>query len=125
MQEPVRVPRIGELSRIPSAHPPRQIDGIAANRKDGEDAPSGRHGRAELICRNGEQMRAEGRRSFLVRGVLYVLAVMLAIYSLAGPASAQPSAKEWTFLVYLDGDNNLEGAAIDDLNEMEAAGSNT
>jgi len=56
---------------------------------------------------------------------LYVLAVMLAIYSLAGPASAQPSAKEWTFLVYLDGDNNLEGAAIDDLNEMEAAGSNT
>jgi len=29
----------------------------------------------------------------------------------------------WTFMVYLDGDNNLEGAAIDDLNEMEMVGS--
>ena len=33
--------------------------------------------------------------------------------------------KEWTFMVYLDGDNNLEAAAIDDLNEMEAAGGST
>lgn len=30
---------------------------------------------------------------------------------------------EWTFLVYLAGDNNLEGAAIDDVKEMEAVGS--
>jgi hypothetical protein len=29
----------------------------------------------------------------------------------------------WTFMVYLDGDNNLESAGIDDLNEMEFAGS--
>ena len=29
----------------------------------------------------------------------------------------------WTVMVYLDGDNNLEPAAIDDLNEMEAVGS--
>ena len=27
---------------------------------------------------------------------------------------------EWTVLVYVAGDNNLEGAAIDDVNEMEA-----
>ncbi len=33
------------------------------------------------------------------------------------------SAVDWTFMVYLDGDNNLEGAGIDDLNEMEVAGS--
>ena len=33
--------------------------------------------------------------------------------------------KEWTFMVYLDGDNNLEDAAIDDINEMEAAGGST
>jgi hypothetical protein len=30
---------------------------------------------------------------------------------------------EWTFLVYMDADNNLEGAGIEDLNEMEIAGS--
>ncbi len=29
----------------------------------------------------------------------------------------------WTFMVYLDSDNNLEGAGIDDMNEMEEAGS--
>jgi hypothetical protein len=30
----------------------------------------------------------------------------------------------WTFMVYLDADNNLESAGIDDMNEMEEAGSN-
>jgi len=30
---------------------------------------------------------------------------------------------EWTFMVYLDADNNLEGPGIEDLNEMEEAGS--
>jgi len=32
-------------------------------------------------------------------------------------------AAEWTILVYLDGDNNLEGAGVDDINEMETVGS--
>ena len=32
-------------------------------------------------------------------------------------------AAEWTFMVYLDGDNNLEGAGVDDINEMETVGS--
>jgi hypothetical protein len=31
---------------------------------------------------------------------------------------------DWTVLVYLDGDNNLEKDAITDFNEMERAGSN-
>ena len=30
--------------------------------------------------------------------------------------------KDWTFLVYMAGDNNLEGAGIDDITEMEQAG---
>ncbi|MFW3146122.1 MAG: clostripain-related cysteine peptidase [Thermoplasmatota archaeon] len=30
---------------------------------------------------------------------------------------------EWTFMVYLDADNNLEDAGINDMNEMELAGS--
>ena len=32
---------------------------------------------------------------------------------------------EWTVMVYLDADNNLESAGIDDINEMEIAGSTT
>lgn len=36
---------------------------------------------------------------------------------------AVAQAKQWTFMVYLDGDNNLEEFAVADLNEMEAAGS--
>lgn len=31
--------------------------------------------------------------------------------------------REWTFMVYLDADNNLENAGIKDLNEMETVGS--
>lgn len=34
-----------------------------------------------------------------------------------------PAQKKWTFLVYLDGDNNLDGAGVADMNEMEQAGS--
>ncbi len=33
------------------------------------------------------------------------------------------SEREWTFMVYLDADNNLESAGIKDLNEMETVGS--
>ncbi|GAG28789.1 unnamed protein product, partial [marine sediment metagenome] len=32
---------------------------------------------------------------------------------------------EWTVMVYLDADNNLESAGIDDINEMEIVGSTT
>jgi len=34
-----------------------------------------------------------------------------------------PNIPEWTVMVYLDSDNNLESAGIDDINEMEIAGS--
>jgi subtilisin family serine protease len=34
------------------------------------------------------------------------------------------SGVQWTFMVYLDGDNNLEGAGIDDFLEMASVGSN-
>ncbi len=33
--------------------------------------------------------------------------------------------KEWLFMVYMDGDNNLEKAAINNLNEIEEVGSST
>ncbi len=38
-------------------------------------------------------------------------------------ASASDLEVDWLFMVYLDADNNLESAGIDDLNEMEVAGS--
>lgn len=37
--------------------------------------------------------------------------------------AARPPAAKWTFMVYLDADNNLEGAGIDDFLEMAAVGS--
>jgi clostripain len=38
-------------------------------------------------------------------------------------ATASEFELEWLFMVYLDADNNLESAGIDDMNEMEVAGS--
>jgi len=46
------------------------------------------------------------------------LLMMMALVQMAGAA-------EWTFLVYMDGDNNLEENAIDDINEMEQIGSDS
>ena len=48
----------------------------------------------------------------------------------AGPdptptATPRPVTAQWDFLVYMDGDNNLEGEAIADFNEMERIGSNS
>ncbi len=40
------------------------------------------------------------------------------------PWEVPDEKKQWTFMVYLDSDNNLEGAGIEDLNEMEEIGSN-
>ena len=47
------------------------------------------------------------------------------IFSVAITASANSSLPEWTFMVYIDGDNNLEGNGIADINEMEKVGSNS
>jgi len=38
-------------------------------------------------------------------------------------ATASEFEVDWLFMVYLDADNNLESAGIDDMNEMETAGS--
>jgi hypothetical protein len=57
--------------------------------------------------------------------IIFVL-IMLSI-SLSGCFLFPPrdNAAEWTVMVYLDSDNNLESAGIDDINEMEIAGSTT
>ena len=59
------------------------------------------------------------KKLMFVVSVIFVLA--LALVPLAA-VQAQDIAG-WTFLVYLDGDNNLEREAIDDLLEMAAVGS--
>jgi len=58
----------------------------------------------------------ERKKAFFV---VFFLVVILIIFS----ASLAYSADEWTIMVYIDGDNDLEDAAWDDLEEMETVGS--
>lgn len=51
------------------------------------------------------------KKSILILSVLMLLCIV---------SSAQ---KEWTVMVFLNGDNNLEGAGVKDVNEMEMIGS--
>ncbi len=48
--------------------------------------------------------------------------VRLAITLTVNPAAPPPGTAKWTILVWMNADNNLEGAGIEDINEMEAAG---
>jgi hypothetical protein len=43
--------------------------------------------------------------------------------SLTGASKKEKAEKEWTFMVYLNADNDLESAGIKDINEMERVGS--
>ncbi len=55
-----------------------------------------------------------------------LLAVCTVFYMFIGSwgTMAMAATTDWTFMVYLDGDNNLEGAGIDDFLEMSSIGSN-
>ena len=54
-----------------------------------------------------------------------IVAMALVFCSVPMPGDvARADGKDWTVLVFLNGDNNLESNAIDDLNEMERVGSN-
>jgi hypothetical protein len=48
---------------------------------------------------------------------------LLCLAWLSPDAMAQPEQAEWTLLIYMDADNNLEPAGIDDFLEMAAVGS--
>lgn len=52
--------------------------------------------------------------------VLIILSISLTGCFLFPP---RDNTAEWTVMIYLDSDNNLESAGIDDINEMEIAGS--
>ena len=49
-----------------------------------------------------------------------ILGIVCCLTLAGGLASAEAN---WTFMVYMDGDCDLEGSAIDDMNEMEMVGS--
>ncbi len=57
-------------------------------------------------------------RSVSAFAVLFVLALSLCI-----PAARAGTGAEWTVMVYLDGDNNLDPDSVDDINEMMQVGS--
>jgi len=55
--------------------------------------------------------------------VLIILSISLSGCFLFPPIKNDTA--EWTVMIYLDADNNLESAGIDDINEMEIVGSTT
>jgi len=60
------------------------------------------------------------KNKYAIIFVLLILSISLSGCFLFPPRN---NTTEWTVMVYLDSDNNLESAGIDDINEMEIAGS--
>lgn len=72
-------------------------------------------------------MRVTQKRVLMI-GLLISASMVMSGMVAAGPSLKTPTVEEdgsdtWTVLVYLDGDNNLENYAIEDLVEMENVGS--
>lgn len=61
------------------------------------------------------------RRQVMLMGFLFALS--LCTVSQDVKAAATPKKKEWTFLVFLNGFNNLDRFGLADINEMEKVGS--
>ncbi len=55
---------------------------------------------------------------------LIVVMVALTVSCTAIPASGQPGAKDWTLMIYMDADNNLEAVGLLCLDLLEDVGSN-
>src|SRR6056297_932537 len=58
-----------------------------------------------------------------MKKVLIIIGLLFSVIIVSHPQTDFKNSKEWTVMVYLDADNNLESAGIDDINEMEAIGS--
>lgn len=52
-----------------------------------------------------------------------IMILAVAVAALGAPRAVAAALADWTFLVYLDADNNLDSYGISDLNEMELVGS--
>lgn len=62
------------------------------------------------------------KKRLITMAGIFALALLLCTMPMAAGA-VRADVKDWTVLVFLNGDNNLESYAIDDLNEMERVGS--
>ena len=65
------------------------------------------------------------KKSYFV--LIFMVGLVLITTGCGGGGVTPPISNlpEWTVMVYLDADNNLESAGIDDINEMEMVGSST
>lgn len=68
------------------------------------------------------------RRQIMRPRIILISLVIAIILVVNNPAYhfkslAAPAQKSWTYMVYLDADNNLESAGMKDFNEMESVGS--
>ena len=57
-----------------------------------------------------------------MKRVISILAIALFTLCLCTPASAAAAQKEWTFMVFLNADNNLDSFGVGDMQEMATAG---
>ncbi|MEM2972044.1 MAG: clostripain-related cysteine peptidase [Candidatus Bathyarchaeia archaeon] len=55
--------------------------------------------------------------------LLICFLLSISLQTTISPLTYAYGTREWTFIVYLDADNDLESAGIKDLNEMETVGS--
>ena len=67
------------------------------------------------------------RRKVLVSRLMacLLLICLMTVQGMVTVGAADKAMASWTFMVYLDGDNNLESCAVDDFLEMASVGSNT
>ena len=60
----------------------------------------------------------------MIKRIMVILLLVFLIIPFIQFSNASPSrVKDWTIMIYLDADNNLDGAGIDDFNEMAKIGS--
>ncbi len=57
--------------------------------------------------------------------LIFVLVLVLITTGCIGVTPPNANLSEWTVMIYLDADNNLESAGINDINEMEMVGSSS
>ncbi len=69
--------------------------------------------------------RCGGKRWISRTGLIFALALVLTIsaFITISPALAKGKAADWTFMVYLDGDNNLDAYAYQNVEAMSTVGS--
>lgn len=60
----------------------------------------------------------------MIKRIMVILLLVFLVIPFIQFSNASPSkVKDWTIMIYLDADNNLDGAGIDDFNEMAEVGS--